>query len=108
MRRAATVAVDAFGDAVARRLYSFGNRGPGLRGGHFTASESGAGVTFRLVNTRFVADEPANGDGIWSPATGAVDATVHIAGVRAHVTYSQVTPLATVTVGDSVLSTPAP
>ena len=108
VRRAATVAVDAFGDAVARRLYSFGNRGPGLRGGHFTASESEAGVTFRLINTRFVADEPANGDGIWSPATGAVDATVHVAGVRAHVTYSQVTPLATVTVGDSVLSTPAP
>ena len=108
MRRAATVAVDAFGDAVARRLYSFGNRGPGLRGGHFTAAEGEAGVTFRLINTRFVADEPANGDGIWSPATGAVDATVHVAGVHAHVTYSQVTPLATVTVGDSVLSVPAP
>jgi pimeloyl-ACP methyl ester carboxylesterase len=107
-RRAATVAVGAFGDAIARRLYSLGNRGPGLRGGHFTASEEGSAVTFRLINVRFVRDQVVNGRGAWNRSTGAVDATLQVAGVDVEATWSQAQPLATVTVGGSVLSVPAP
>ncbi|MBE2317898.1 alpha/beta hydrolase [Solirubrobacter sp. CPCC 204708] len=107
-RRAVTVAVEAFGDVIARRLYSHGNRGPGLRGGHFTAGEQGGAVTFRLINVRFVADAPVNGRGVWSPATGAVDAALHVTGVTVQVRWSRAAPRATVMLGDSTLSVPAP
>jgi hypothetical protein len=107
-RRAATVAAEAFGDVIARRLYSSGNRGPGLRGGHFTAVEEDEGVALRLINVRFVTDAPVNGTGTWDPSTGAVDATLHLAGVTVRVTWRQSAPMATATIGDSVLSLPAP
>lgn len=107
-KRAATVAVEAFGDAIGRRLYSSGNRGPGLRGGHFTVGEQGAAAMFRLINVRFVTDELVNGRGTWNPPTGAVDATLHVAGSSINATWRQSEPLATVMIGDSVLSVPAP
>lgn len=107
-RRSATVAAEAFGDAIARRLYSFGNRGPGLRGGHFTATEEDGRVAFRLINVRFVTDVPVNGQGMWDPVTGAVDATLHVGGVNARVQWRQSTPRATVTIGNAVLTVPAP
>jgi hypothetical protein len=107
-RRAATVAVGAFGDAIARRLYSGGDRGPGLRGGRFSARETGRAVTFRLVDARFVRDEGVRGRGAWDPRTGAVDATLEVAGVRVVATWRQADPLATVRIGEAVLQLPAP
>ncbi|MDA0183716.1 alpha/beta hydrolase [Solirubrobacter phytolaccae] len=107
-RRAATVAAEAFGDVIARWLYSAGNRGPGLRGGHFTATEQDGDTAFRLINVRFVADAPVNGTGTYDPVTSGVDATLHVAGVTARVRWRQSEPLASVQVGDSVLRLPAP
>ena len=60
-RRAATVATEAFGDAIARQLYSLGTRGPGLRGGRFTVDEG----AFRLRGVRFVEDVPVSGVGTY-------------------------------------------
>jgi hypothetical protein len=107
-RRAATLAVEAFGDAIARRLYSIGNRGPGLRGGHFTATEEDDHVAFRLINVRFITDMAVNGTGTWDPTTGAVEATLHTAGVDVHAQWRQSTPLATATIGNATLTVPAP
>lgn len=107
-RRIATVMAEAFGDAIARRLYSLGNRGPGLRGGHFTAAEEDDHVAFRLVNAAFVTDLPVNGTGTWAPATGAVDARLHADGVTATVRWTQANPVATVTIGGSTVTVPAP
>lgn len=107
-RRAATVAAEAFGDVIARRLYSHGNRGPGLRGGHFTAADEDDHVALRLINVRFVTDAPVNGTGTYHPTTGAVDATLRLGGTRVHVAWRQSTPLATATIGNAVLTVPAP
>ena len=107
-RRIATVMAGAFGDAIARRLYSAGNRGPGLRGGHFTATEEDDHVAFRLINAGFVTDLPVSGTGTWDPATGAVDAALHADGFSARVRWTQADPLANVTIGDSLLVVPAP
>jgi pimeloyl-ACP methyl ester carboxylesterase len=41
-------------------------------------------------------------------ATGAVDATLKVAGVTVRLHWAQATPLATATIGDGVLSLPAP
>ena len=104
-RRAATVAAQAFADATIRRVYSEGaNRGPGLRGGVFTAS----GRTIKLRGVRFVSDATVDGTGTFQTATGAADATLTVAGVSVRVYWTQATPLATATIGDAVLSLPAP
>ena len=44
-RRTATVAAEAVGDAITRRIYSAGNRGPGLRGGEFTVGARGTALS---------------------------------------------------------------
>ena len=57
---------------------------------------------------RFVSDSTVDGTGTFAPATGAVDATLTVAGVSVRVRWTQATPLATATIGDAVLSLPAP
>jgi pimeloyl-ACP methyl ester carboxylesterase len=102
-RRVATVAAQAFADATIRRVYSEGaNRGPGLRGGTFTAS----GQTIKLRAVRFVSDATVSGTGTFR--AGAADATLTVAGVTVRVYWRQSTPLATATIGDAVLALPAP
>jgi hypothetical protein len=62
-RRAATVAAEAFADATIRRLYTEGgNRGPGLRGGEFTAADE----TSTLNGVRFVSEASVDGTGTYS------------------------------------------
>ncbi|HEY6887028.1 MAG TPA: hypothetical protein VI300_04585 [Solirubrobacter sp.] len=104
-RRAATVAAQAFADATMRFVYNGGARyGAGLRGGRFVAS----GSKLTLQRVRFVGDAEVSGTGTFRAATGGVDATLTVAGVSVHVTWTQATPTATATIGASVLSLPAP
>ena len=104
-RRAATVAAQAFADATMRWIYTGGARfGAGLRGGRFVAR----GEKLTLERVRFVSDQVVSGTGTFKAATGAVDATLTVAGVTVHVTWTQATPQATARIGDSVLTLPAP
>jgi pimeloyl-ACP methyl ester carboxylesterase len=103
-RRAATVAAEAFADAVIRQYYSEATRGPGLRGGRFTAR----GGRFTLTGVRFVSDATVDGSGTWKASTGAADATLEVGGVRVRVRWTQATPFATATIGGSVLLLGAP
>jgi hypothetical protein len=103
-RRAATVAAEAFADAVIRRHYSGGDRGPGLRGGRFTAR----GQRLTLSGIRFVSDETVSGSGTWRASTGAADATLEVGDVRVRVRWTQASPFATATIGNSVLLLGAP
>ena len=77
---------------------------PGLRGGRFVAR----GEKLTLERVRFVSDQVVSGTGTFKAATGAVDATLTVAGVTVHVTWTQATPQATARIGDSVLTLPAP
>ena len=104
MRRTATVAAEAVGDAITRRIYSTGNRGPGLRGGEFTVGARGAALEFKLAGIRFVGDLALDGNAIWNPASGVVDATVNGISLQ----WSQAAPSATARIGDAVLTLPAP
>ena len=103
-RRAATVAAEAFADAVIRRYYSGVTRGPGLRGGRFTAG----GERLTLSGVRFVSDATVEGSGTWRASTGAADATLEVGGVTVRVRWTQASPLATATIGTSVLALGAP
>jgi pimeloyl-ACP methyl ester carboxylesterase len=104
-RRAATVAAQAFADATMRLVYTGGGRfGAGLRGGRFVAR----GERLTLERVRFVTDALVSGTGTFRAATGTVDATLTVAGVEVHLTWTQTTPLATARIGDSTLSLPAP
>jgi pimeloyl-ACP methyl ester carboxylesterase len=103
-RRAATVAAEAFADAVIRSHYSEGARGPGLRGGRFTVS----GERFTLSGIRFVSDATVSGSGTYRASTGAVDATLSVDDVTVRVRWTQASPLATATIGASVLALGAP
>jgi hypothetical protein len=49
-----------------------------------------------------------NGAGTWDPATGAVVATLHTAGVDIRAQWRQSAPLATAAIGPSTLTLPAP
>ena len=81
-RRAATVAAQAFADATMRSVYTGGARfGAGLRGGRFVAR----GEQLTLERVRFVSDQVVSGTGTFKAATGAVDATLTVAGVTVHV-----------------------
>ena len=73
-RRFAAIGVQAFADAVFRRYYSGVDRGPGLRGGTFTAR----GDTYTLRDIRFTPDVTVSGTGRWDASTGGarVDLTV--------------------------------
>ena len=103
-RRAATVAAQAFADAVFRRYYSGVDAGPGLRGGTFTAKDD----TFTLRGIRFVADAGVDGTGTWLASSGAATATLTVAGVTVDVSWTQRTPLATARIGGALMTLPAP
>jgi hypothetical protein len=49
-----------------------------------------------------------SGTGTIKASTGAVDATLTVAGVTVNVRWTQATPTATATIGGAVLSLPAP
>jgi hypothetical protein len=104
-RHAATIAAQAFADATMRWVYTGGGRfGAGLRGGRFVARDE----KLTLERVRFVSDQTVSGSGTYKAATGAVDATLTVAGVTVRVTWTQATAQARATIGDSVLSLPAP
>ena len=48
------------------------------------------------------------GERTFHSVTGTADATLTVAGVSVRVRWTQATPLATATIGDAVLSLPAP
>jgi pimeloyl-ACP methyl ester carboxylesterase len=111
-RRAVTVAAGALADATIRRYYSGVNRGPGLRGGSFTA-RGDAVVRFALRGVRFVRDAAVDGAGSWDPATGGVFGVVTVAAsdgsrVKVEVEWTQRTRMATARVGATRLRLPAP
>jgi pimeloyl-ACP methyl ester carboxylesterase len=104
-RRAATVAAQAFADATIRAVYSGGGTfGAGLRSGRFRLR----GERYTLENVRFVTDATVSGTGTFRASAGAADATLTLAGVTVHVTWTQATPLATARIGAALLSLPAP
>jgi hypothetical protein len=103
-RRAATVAAEAFADAVIRQHYSAGTRGRGLRGGRFTVR----GERFTLTGIRFVSDATVDGSGTYRRSTGAVDATLSAGDVTVRVRWTQASPFATATIGASTLLLGAP
>jgi pimeloyl-ACP methyl ester carboxylesterase len=73
-RRSVTVGVDAVADAVDRRTFDDGaGRGPGLRGGSFSARGDRV-VRLRLHGDRFVGDATVVGVARWSTTTGTVRA----------------------------------
>ena len=102
--RAAAIGVQAFADAVFRRYYSGIDRGPGLRGGTFAAD----GDTYTLRDVRFTPDVTVSGTGRWDASTGGARVDLTVGGVKLTADWNQRTPLATVRIGDAVLSTPAP
>ena len=87
-----------------RRYYSGVDRGPGLRGGTFTAK----GDEYTLRDIRFTPDVTVSGTGRWDASTGGARVDLTVGGVRLTAEWNQRTPQATVRVGDAVLSTPAP
>ena len=103
-RRAAAIGVQAFADAVFRRYYSGVDRGPGLRGGTFTAK----GDEYTLRDIRFTPDVTVSGTGRWDASTGGARVDLTVGGVRLTAEWNQRTPQATVRMGEAVLSTPAP
>jgi pimeloyl-ACP methyl ester carboxylesterase len=113
VRRAATVAAEALGDATQTWWSATGDGGGGLYGGHFTGIEHGGRVRLRLRRVRFVADAAVSGSGTWDISSGSVRATVTVVtrgGLRYRfaVSYSDSTRLATVRVAGARLTLPAP
>jgi hypothetical protein len=111
-RRAVTVAAGALADATARYFYSGAARGPGLRGGSFTARGDGP-VRLRFRRIRFVRDATVDGSGSWRLSTGAAAGTLSVelpndAKVRVRVSWDQRSRLASARVGAAVLTLPAP
>lgn len=103
-RRVATVAAQAFADAIYRRHYTGADGGPGLRGGEFEGTDE----RFVLDGVRFVSDATASGSGTFDRRTQAANATLTVAGVTVTVSWSQRTPFATARIGDAVMTLPAP
>jgi pimeloyl-ACP methyl ester carboxylesterase len=106
-RRAATIAAGALADATIRRYYSGGKVGPGLRGGRFTATGDQL-VRLRLIGVAFTEDTLVSGPATWRPATGEVNGTLTVAGVKVGLHWTQASAAATATVGGAVLTLPAP
>jgi hypothetical protein len=111
-RRAVTVAAGALADATIRRYYSGADRGPGLRGGSFTAKGESS-VRFVLRGVRFVGDATVDGTGSWDPATGGVFGMLRVAAaggapVEVEVEWTQRSRIARARVGASGLTLPAP
>jgi TAP-like protein len=112
-RRAVTVAAGALADAPVRRFYSGAGRGPGLRGGSFTARGESV-VRLRLRRVRFVRDATVDGTGSWRPSDGAVRGTlvVRTAGAEpvriVRLAWKQRSRRAHAVVGAATLELPAP
>jgi hypothetical protein len=111
-RKAATVAVQAIGDATQSWWADDSGSGAGLYGGTFSGEQTANTVAFRLTNDRFVSNARVTGTATWRIGTGAVRAnlTVRSAGRtwRFAVSYSQTTRRATVVAASARLVTPAP
>ena len=110
VRRAATVATQALGDAVQTWWAETGNGGAGLYGGRFHGTEHGPDVNLTLRGARFVSDAGVSGHGVWTIASGRVSATVRVTGFNRvfAVSFSQSRALATVITAGAVLTLPAP
>jgi pimeloyl-ACP methyl ester carboxylesterase len=111
-RRAVTVAAGALADATIRRYYSAADRGPGLRGGSFTAAGD-AVVRLRLRAVRFVRDATVDGTGSWDPADGGVFGSVTVGApdgtrVTVRADWTQRSRMARARVGDTRFELPAP
>ncbi len=111
-RRAVTVAANALADAPIRQFYSGARRGPGLRGGTFTARGTRV-LRLRLRRIRFVTDAFVSGTGTWRPADGAARGTLSVTlpdddVVRVELRWSQRSLTARARVGASILTLPAP
>jgi pimeloyl-ACP methyl ester carboxylesterase len=108
VRRAATVAAGALGDALIRHFYSGVAHGPGLRGGSFTTKGDGP-VTFKLKAIRFVRDVAVTGTGKWNPSTGGVQGDFKVGKTRVKVVWNQDAATATATLpGGAHATLPAP
>jgi pimeloyl-ACP methyl ester carboxylesterase len=112
VRQAATVAAGALADAPVRHFYSGAARGPGLRGGSFTA-RGGDVVRLVLRRVRFVQDATVSGTGRWRLSNGAHRGSlvVRLPGaepVRVRLAWTQRSRLASARIGDASLSLPAP
>ena len=114
-RRATTVAANALADAAIRRYYGAERRGPGLRGGYFTAKDGRAGrVALTLHAVRFTRDTRVSGTASWRPATGGFAGMLTVRTrsgrrlVRVRVSWTQRSRKATGRIADGVLEFPAP
>jgi pimeloyl-ACP methyl ester carboxylesterase len=112
VRRAATVAAGALADATIRRYYGGTARGPGLRGGHYTA-RGDALVRLTLHDVRFTRDTTVSGSARWRPSDGRVRGSlqVRLPGGRAvamTLAWSQRSRFASVRAAGATLATPAP
>jgi pimeloyl-ACP methyl ester carboxylesterase len=111
-RQAVTVAAGALADAPVRYWFAGEARGPGLRGGSFTAK----GYPFlrlRLRRVRFAGDAAVSGTGSWRFSDGATRGTLTVrmpggGSVGVRVAWDQRSQLARARVGGSVLTLPAP
>ena len=114
-RRAATVAAGALADAAMRHFYSYAHRGPGLRGGSFSAAPSAPTVVeFQLDGVRFVSDATVDGTGSWRMSgTGHFHGDLIVRQPRmpaVHVTldWDETTRVARAKVAGATLTLPAP
>jgi hypothetical protein len=106
------VAAGALADAPVRYWFSGAARGPGLRGGSFTA-KGYPFVRLQLRSVRFAADAPVSGTGSWRLSDGSTRGTLAVrlpSGDVVHlkVSWTQRSVLARARVGSSILSFPAP
>jgi hypothetical protein len=111
-RRAVTVAAGALADATIRRYYSGADRGPGLRGGFFTAAGDEV-VRLGLKGVRFVRDATVDGTASWDPSDGGVFGRVFVQApdgsrVTVRLDWTQRDRMARAQVGATRLELPAP
>jgi len=114
VRREATVAAEAVGDATQTWWSAKGNTGGGLYGGRFRGIAGADGVKLTFDGVRFVADAAVSGTGLWQiHRGGAVTAEVTVlsdSGLkqRFSVRYSEGSRMATVRGAGAVMTLPAP
>jgi pimeloyl-ACP methyl ester carboxylesterase len=111
-RGAVTVAAGAIADATVRHFYSGAGRGPGLRGGSFTA-KGDEPTRFTLSDVRFVRDATVFGNARWRLSNGAVHAALTVRatnGAKYDVTldWKQRSSFATAHMGAATLRLPVP
>ena len=110
--RAVTVAAGALADAPIRYFLSGAARGPGLRGGSFTA-KGDALVHLELRRVQFVSDASVDGAGTWRPSNGELRGTLAVElpnddVVRVRLAWRQGSRYAQARVGAARLELPAP